>query len=54
MENLIVSRESMKKEVAEGEFDLIIIGGGITGACVARDAALRGLTVCLLEKADFL
>ncbi|HEX9021649.1 MAG TPA: glycerol-3-phosphate dehydrogenase/oxidase, partial [Nitrospirota bacterium] len=34
-------------------FDLIVIGGGITGAGVARDAALRGLTCLLLEKGDF-
>jgi glycerol-3-phosphate dehydrogenase len=34
-------------------FDLIVIGGGITGAGVARDAALRGLTTLLLEKRDF-
>ncbi len=35
------------------EFDLIIIGGGITGATVAYEAALRGLSVALLEKNDF-
>ncbi len=34
-------------------FDLLIIGGGITGACIARDAALRGLKVALVEKRDF-
>ncbi len=34
-------------------FDLIIIGGGVTGAGVARDAALRGLSCLLLEKGDF-
>ena len=34
-------------------FDLIVIGGGITGAAVARDAAARGLTVALLEKEDW-
>lgn len=34
-------------------FDLIVIGGGITGAGVARDAALRGLRTLLLEKRDF-
>ena len=34
-------------------FDLIVIGGGITGAGVARDAALRGLSTLLLEKGDF-
>ena len=35
------------------DFDLIIIGGGINGAGVARDAAERGLKVLLLEKNDF-
>jgi len=34
-------------------FDLVVIGGGITGAGVARDAALRGLTVALIEARDF-
>ncbi len=38
----------------DGEvFDLIVVGGGITGACVAYDAARRGLRVALLEKKDF-
>lgn len=35
------------------EYDAIIIGGGITGAGVARDCALRGLKVLLVEKQDF-
>jgi glycerol-3-phosphate dehydrogenase len=34
-------------------FDLLVIGGGIFGAGVARDAALRGLRVALIEKSDF-
>jgi glycerol-3-phosphate dehydrogenase len=34
-------------------FDCVVIGGGITGAGVAREAARRGLTVALLEAADF-
>ena len=38
---------------SERLFDLIVIGGGITGAGVARDAALRGLSCLLLEKGDF-
>lgn len=35
------------------KFDLLIIGGGITGAGVARDAAMRGLKVALVEANDF-
>jgi glycerol-3-phosphate dehydrogenase len=34
-------------------FDLAIIGGGILGAGIARDAAMRGLSVALIEKNDF-
>jgi len=38
---------------SDGEFDLAIVGGGITGAAVAYDAAPRGLSVALVEKQDF-
>src|SRR3954471_19628677 len=34
-------------------FDLLVVGGGITGCGIARDAALRGLSVALVEKDDF-
>ena len=34
-------------------YDIVVIGGGITGAGVARDAALRGLKVALFEKGDY-
>src|SRR5690349_22609271 len=34
-------------------FDVIIVGGGIIGAGIARDAALRGLSVALFEKKDY-
>ena len=34
-------------------FDLLVVGGGITGAGVARDAAMRGLRVALVEREDF-
>jgi glycerol-3-phosphate dehydrogenase len=37
----------------ETEFDLLVIGGGITGAGVALDAASRGLTTALIERTDF-
>jgi glycerol-3-phosphate dehydrogenase len=39
--------------LADEAFDLLVIGGGITGAAIARDAALRGLSVALIEKNDF-
>ena len=39
--------------LAGGGFDLVVIGGGITGAFAAWDAALRGLAVALIERRDF-
>lgn len=39
--------------LAKTEFDLVVIGGGITGGGIALDAASRGLKVALLEKNDF-
>src|ERR1035437_2358139 len=41
------------KRLADETFDLLIIGGGINGLATAWDAALRGLKVALVEKADF-
>lgn len=42
------------KKVGEGnEYDVIIIGGGATGAGTARDCAMRGLRVLLLERFDY-
>lgn len=37
----------------KGAFDLVVVGGGITGVCVAREAAGRGLRTLLVEKTDF-
>ena len=34
-------------------FDVVIVGGGITGACLAHDGAARGLSVALIERGDF-
>ena len=39
--------------LAENEFDLVVVGGGITGAGVALDAATRGFSVALVERADY-
>lgn len=40
-------------EIQQRTYDLIVIGGGVNGAGVARDAALRGLKTILIEKGDF-
>lgn len=48
-----LERGAALRNLASESFDLIVIGGGITGAGIARDAARRGLTVALLEAADF-
>ncbi|MFK7797711.1 MAG: glycerol-3-phosphate dehydrogenase/oxidase [Aureispira sp.] len=41
------------QKLKETTFDLLVIGGGITGAGIAVDAATRGLKVALIEKMDF-
>ena len=48
-----MNRESNIKRLQEETFDLCVIGGGASGAGCALDAALRGLKVALVEKADF-
>lgn len=40
-------------ELSTRTFDALIIGGGITGAGIARDAVMRGLSVALVDKGDF-
>ncbi len=46
-------RDSLFDVLGAEVFDLAIIGGGITGAGIARDAAMRGLKVALVEARDF-
>lgn len=46
-------REAALQALSTRTFDLLVIGGGITGCGIARDAALRGLSVALVEKEDF-
>lgn len=47
------TRSENLRRFRQEEFDLLVVGGGITGAAVARDAASRGLKVALVEKGDF-
>ncbi len=47
------SRSSDLRELQASRVDLLVIGGGITGAGIALDAASRGLRTVLLEKGDF-
>jgi glycerol-3-phosphate dehydrogenase len=46
-------REATLARMAQEEFDVVVIGGGITGAGVALDAATRGLSVAVVEARDF-
>jgi glycerol-3-phosphate dehydrogenase len=46
-------RNEILRQLSTTTFDVLVIGGGITGAGIALDAAARGLKVCLLEKYDF-
>jgi glycerol-3-phosphate dehydrogenase len=50
-----LSAERRARDLAEidgGSFDVVVVGGGVTGAGVALDAAIRGLSVALLERTD--
>jgi glycerol-3-phosphate dehydrogenase len=49
----VIQRGQALAALAEEEFDVVVVGGGITGAGVALDAASRGYSVALLERADF-
>jgi glycerol-3-phosphate dehydrogenase len=47
------SRADALAAIAAERFDVLVIGGGITGAGVALDAASRGYSVALVEQADY-
>jgi len=49
----MLQRSSAVAALASDRFDLVVVGGGITGAGVALDAASRGYSVALVERADF-
>jgi glycerol-3-phosphate dehydrogenase len=48
-----MDRATMLRRLADESFDVLVIGGGITGAGVALDAATRGLRTALVERDDF-
>lgn len=47
------NRNLIKKNLRNKEFDVVVIGGGITGAGIALDATQRGMKVALVEMQDF-
>ncbi len=49
----VIERSQALAALADDEFDVVVVGGGITGAGVALDAAARGYSVALLERADY-
>jgi glycerol-3-phosphate dehydrogenase len=49
----MTAREALLARMRSRRFDILIIGGGIVGAGIARDAAMRGLSVALIEQGDF-
>lgn len=54
MDTWLHSRDDLLKEIKQGQaWDMLIIGGGITGAGVAREAARQGKKVLLIEQKDF-
>lgn len=48
-----MSRAQRLERLALEDFDVLVVGAGITGAGVARDAALRGLSVALIDASDY-
>jgi glycerol-3-phosphate dehydrogenase len=50
---IVLTRSDALAALVDNEFDLVVVGGGITGAGVALDAATRGYSVALVERADY-
>ena len=48
-----LQRPDALARLSDARFDVLIVGGGIVGAGIARDAAMRGLRTALVEQSDF-
>jgi glycerol-3-phosphate dehydrogenase len=49
----VIERSELLERLRNMEAHMLVVGGGITGACIARDAAMRGIRVALVERRDF-
>lgn len=50
---IVIDRRQALSALSESHFDVLVVGGGITGAGVALDAAARGYSVALVERSDY-
>ena len=49
----MLSRSVLVDRLVQQRFEVLVIGGGVVGSAIARDAAMRGLSVALVEQGDF-
>ncbi|WP_129291417.1 glycerol-3-phosphate dehydrogenase/oxidase [Streptomyces sp. N1] len=50
---LLLDRAALKRDLADDTYDVLVVGGGVTGAYAVLDAVSRGLRAALVEKDDF-
>src|SRR5215831_1711344 len=53
MQARTATRKERLEALATRQFDVLVVGGGITGCGIAHEASARGLSVALVDKADF-
>ncbi|GAB7072252.1 glycerol-3-phosphate dehydrogenase/oxidase [Streptomyces sp. JCM 18897] len=51
--SLLLDRAALKRDLADDTYDVLVVGGGVTGAYAVLDAVSRGLRAALVEKDDF-